>query len=155
MKTDRTLFQRMSTLVNTTRLVVVIIYNCKVCSSRKSMIWMQDGYPSGSLELSSYVLDNVKIDEILYFDQVPIGSIQLNESTDPVYYLSNNSKPVNNKSISLFETNSFPVWPNITYNYIMTTKNLFFPVVLFGNSQDVFEYEIRYGNNASNGKVLE
>jgi len=109
---------------------------------------------SANPKSSTFVLDNVKIDEIVDFNPVTKGIIHLHERPDLIYNQGNYSDPMNNTSGSVFQTSPFTVRPNNTYNYVMTTKNMYSPIALFKNSQDIVENATRYGNNASNGRVL-
>jgi hypothetical protein len=114
---------------------------------------------SANPETSSYVLDNVKMDEITD----PTGSKNnfLNEDQNVIDvneqdYSNTNVK--NNGSIFMIQTKPFPVKQDRIYNYTITTeaKNVtaYSAVASFRNSGDVSENSTRYGNNASNGNVL-
>jgi len=110
---------------------------------------------SANPKSSTFILDDVKINEIEDFNAVSKGKIHLSENPELIYNQGNYSNPMNKTSVKVFQTNPFPVRPNYDYNYVMTTKNMFSPTALFKNSQDVVENGTRYGNNASNGRVLE
>ena len=119
--------------------------------------------PSSNRETSSYVLDNVKIDEVTYpthfeeksnFEQGPNGT-NISDSRRVVYL---NMNVENNVSNSTLETRPFPVDQNLTYNYTITAEatnmTSYYAVASFRNSGDVSQNNTKYGYNASNGNVL-
>jgi hypothetical protein len=129
---------------------------------------------------SSYILDNVKLDEIIPSQHIlkhEITSFK-NLSYDRQDMILNNNTIVDaksdqDKSEGLLtgklgnanttgshkaETESFPVEENRLYNYTMTVEgenlNSLHGIASFKSSDDVVENSTRYGNNASNGRVL-
>ncbi len=115
---------------------------------------------SSNAKTSSYLLDNVKIDEFTFptrfekkssFDQGP--NVSDSSRTD---YLDINVE--RNASNSIIQTKPFPVHQNLTYNYTITTetKNIqsYYAQASFKDSGDVSQNNSKYGYNASNGNVL-
>lgn len=118
---------------------------------------------SSNSKTSSYLLDNVKIDEVTFpthyeknsnFEQGPNGS-NMSDSIRADYLNKNVESNVSN---SIIQTRPFPVHQNLTYNYTITAeaKNMtsYYATASFRNSGDVSQNNTKYGHNASNGNVL-
>jgi hypothetical protein len=130
---------------------------------------------------SSYLLDNVELEEILTSAVNPRGTNSWlkngNPETEQIMFPLLNTTRINsddgyNENINLLTglkkgnsnhsqtivTKSFPVEENHLYNYtiIVEAKNAQFPSIIasFKNSGDVVQNLTRYGNNASKGGVL-
>ncbi|HSA74420.1 MAG TPA: hypothetical protein VLD84_10755, partial [Nitrososphaeraceae archaeon] len=114
---------------------------------------------------SEYILDNVRLDEIIYPDKY-IGSgsdaVDLNKDQNMMTFVNDHSLNEHirkfNSTHYIAETKSFPIKPNHVYNYKMDFEaNNAYPLygfVSFRNSGDVVTDSLKYGANASNGAVL-
>ncbi len=122
---------------------------------------------SANPRASSYLLDNVKLDEIRinsitplennsvdYLDQDQEENLMSVKKGDSLEIQLNNPNSTND----VIETKSFPVKENHIYNYSMTAeaKNVhsLSGIALFKSSSDIVENSTIYGSNASNGRVL-
>jgi len=118
---------------------------------------------SSNAKTSSYILDNVGIDEVTYptnyeknsyFEHGPNGH-NISDSKRAVY---SNIDVKSNASNSIMRTNPIPVHQNFTYNYKITaeTKNMtsYYATASFRDSGDVSQNNTKYGYNASDGSVL-
>jgi hypothetical protein len=110
---------------------------------------------------SSYILDNVKLDEIT---EPGIYTISDSDNIEDDKNTNVNTKDYLNTEINsnsthfLIETKPLTVKENHLYNYTITTDSRNVPaysgVALFKSSKDVVQNFTKYGNNASNGGVL-
>jgi hypothetical protein len=138
-------------------------------------IQLQMWVASNSKVQSSYLLDNVKLDELEPFslnakiEKTVNSEAQDIMSSSPTnngdHHYDNEVRPVlylelqgNSTYPNSIETNAFAVKENHLYNYSITVKekniNSNSIVALFKNSSDVVKNLTRYGNNASGGGVL-
>ena len=111
---------------------------------------------------SSYILDNVKFEEIIFPDLLKnsvgnIFDISINQDMiDNRTILGNSSLSTGNDYI--VQTIPYPVKQDHTYYYKIGIKSNNISsnsiIASFGNSNDVSENVTRYGNNASNGRIL-
>jgi len=117
---------------------------------------------------SSYLLDNVRLDEIIIPD-ISLGTKIVDsfnkEDVKDQNLTSNINKDslgkqivLDNSTYYLVASKPFPVKENHIYNYTMTVEgenmNSLNARTSFRNSDDVSENSTIYGTNASNGKVL-
>lgn len=110
---------------------------------------------------SSYLLDNVKLDEIMDVNIVSNNLDNLEDGQNMTNVKKKNymnTELKNNSSIFLIRTKPFAVEENHTYNYTITAKaknvSSYSAIASFKNSGDVAKNSTRYGSNASNGDVL-
>jgi hypothetical protein len=120
---------------------------------------------SNNAKSSNYVLDNVKLEEIIdpdtslknTFDMENLGKDQNLMGVTKEDALREQFKKYNSTHY-IIETKSLPIKGNHFYNYTMSleAKNAYplYGIVSFRNSSDVVMDSIKYGNNASNGAVL-
>jgi len=118
---------------------------------------------SANSKPSSYLLDNVKLEEITYPTLSSKNKFMENSNKNKGLinikkenYLESELKE--NSTHYIIQTKPLSVKENYVYNYTMTVeaKNVGAPsaIALFKNSSDVVVNSTRYGNNASNGDVL-
>jgi hypothetical protein len=95
---------------------------------------------------ASYILDNVKVEEI------PISLTALDNNIQNIKMVQNNG------TFYKAQSKPLPVLENRPYKYILTgtVRNVdtISALALFRNSLDIVENSTGYGNNASNGRVL-
>jgi hypothetical protein len=110
---------------------------------------------------STYLLDNVKVDEVVNPDttskNITSNTLDNKDNLTNVHN-GNVTNGVENSTYHIIETRPIPVRQDRIYNYTITTQvnNAFANsiVALFKNSSDVLQNFTGYGNNASNGAVL-
>jgi len=117
---------------------------------------------SDNSKASSFLLDNVKIEEIVIpntvfktiFDK---NLVEDRENQNQNFDFLEGEHKINSTH-NMLVTKAFPVKENLLYNYTATVKNGNVPnhsvIATFRSSGDVVENSSRYGNNASNGRVL-
>ncbi len=113
---------------------------------------------------SSYILDNVKFEEITFPGVLKntMGDILDKNINNDTYTLHNNASLEGttkvNYSYNLTRTIPYQVKGNHTYDYTIDVSgkdvDSYSIIAAFGNSGDVSENATRYGGNASNGRVL-
>jgi len=110
---------------------------------------------------SSYLLDNVKLDEIMDYNTAYNNLDSLDDGQNMINLKKKdymNTELKNNSTDYLIQTKPFAVKENHTYNYTITAKakNVlsYSAIASFKNSGDVSKNSTRYGTNASNGNVL-
>jgi hypothetical protein len=114
---------------------------------------------------SHYILDNVKFEETIFPKRLQNDFVEdnLDKYSDQNLLTVNNSgsleqKLKGNSTNSMMATKPFHVKEDHIYNYKVTAeaKNVtsYSAIASFRTSSDVSENSTRYGNNASNGRVL-
>jgi hypothetical protein len=113
---------------------------------------------------SHYILDNVKLEEIIFPNRLRKNFVDnLDKYSDQNLMIVNKSgsleqKLKGNSTNAMMTTKPFDVKEDHIYNYKVTAeaKNVssYSAIASFRTSSDVSENSTRYGNNASNGRVL-